>query len=440
MATPWRRRGHHFVSPYNFASEVTRGFHRLPGRRVEVFDSTIRKTHLVPGGKLTPRDQVRVAEMLAEAGVAGTFFNVFYDRARLKADPKAQEIQRGARAVSREVKGLKKIACLYAFPKGFEGKEACELALEAGADVLEPGIPASDLERAADVPGTSRRQLIEGMLRSIEYCKSLGVPVACNFTDVGRSDPEHLLEGIQGSIEAGASEIRLTDSYGSLSPDGARYLARLVRQSLRRPVPVMIHIHNDYGLATAATVAAALEGCNVDVTVNGLGDKGGFAALEEVVLSLELQYGARTGVRLGKLYALSNLVEQLTGIRRAPIKAVVGSDIFHVEADAAVARLLRGEVSLDDPGARVVTRTYDPALVGRARTIVWGRTTLAGQALREKIRQMGLRASDAQIARIASAIRRRLDAKRRYPVWLEEREVETICRRVAGRRRQRPSR
>lgn len=433
MPAPWRRHGHHFVSPYNFASAVTRTFHLLPGRRVEVFDSTIRKMHLVPGGKLSPGDQVRIAQGLAEAGVAGTFFNFFYDRARLKADPKAQEIQRGARAICREVKGLKKIACLYAFPKSFEGKEACELALEAGVDVLEPGIPVSDLERKADVPGTSRARIIDGMVRAIGYCKGLGAPVACNFTDVGRSEPAHLLEGITCSIDAGASEVRLTDSYSSLSPDGARYLARLVRKHLRRPVPIMIHIHNDYGMASAATVAAALEGCNADVTVNGLGDKGGFAALEEVVLALELLYGIRTGVRLQKLSALSNLVERLTGIRRPPIKAVVGSDILHVEADAAVARLLQGKVTLDDPGARVVTRTYDPAIVGRDRTIVWGRTTLSGHALREKTRRMGLRCSDAQIARIAAALRRRLDAKRRYPVWLEEREVEAICRRVLGR-------
>lgn len=434
MATPWRRRGHHFVSPYNFAPEVTGTFHLLPGRRVEVFDSTIRKVHLVPGGKLTPGDQVRVAKGLAEAGVSGTFFNFFYDRARLKADAKAQEIQRGARAICREVKGIKTIACLYAFPKGFEGKEACELALEAGVDVLEPGIPITDLERRADVPGTSRQRIIDGMVRAIEYCKGLGAPVACNFTDVGRSDPAHLLEAVKCSIEAGASEVRLTDSYSSLSPDGARYLARLVRKSLRRPVPVMIHIHNDYGMASAATVAAALEGCNVDVTVNGFGDKGGFAALEEVVLALELLYGIRTGVRLDKVSALSNLVEQLTGIRRAPIKAVVGSDIFHVEADAAVARLLQGKVTLDDPGARVVTRTYDPAIVGRDRTVVWGRTTLAGQAIREKARRMGFRGSDAQIAQIAAAIQRRLEAKRRYPVWLEERGVEALCRRVLARK------
>jgi isopropylmalate/homocitrate/citramalate synthase len=432
MATPWRRRGHHFVSPYNFAPEVSRALRLGPGRRVEVFDSTIRKAHIVPGGKLAPADQVRIAEGLAEAGVAGTFFNYFFDRARLAAEPKAQEIHRGARAICRRLPGLKKIACLYAFPKGFEGKEACELAMEAGVDVLEPGIPASDLERAADIPGTSRERLLEGVERSIEYCRGLGVAVACNFTDVGRADPRHLLEGLRRAIAAGAGEVRLTDSYGALSPDGARYLARLVRRALPRSVPVTIHLHDDFGMASAATVAAALEGCHPDVTVNGFGDKGGFAALEEVVLALELLYGVRTGVRLEQLSALSNLVERLTGIRRAPIKAVVGSDIFHVEADAAVARCLRGEVSLDDPGARVVARTYDPAIVGRQRTIVWGRTTLGGQALREKTRRMGLRCSEAQIGRIAAVIRRRLDAKRRYPVWLTEREVEAICRRVAG--------
>ncbi|MBI1983627.1 MAG: hypothetical protein HYS61_05455, partial [Acidobacteria bacterium] len=359
-----------------------------PGQRVQFYDSTLRKALLVPGGKLSPANQVRIAERLAEAGVSGLFYNYFYDGKILKHQEKARENQRGSTAVARKVPGLRKIACLYAFPQGFVGGEACQLALEAGMDVLEPGIPASDLEREAGVPGTSRNQLIDNMVKCIEYCKALGVPVSANYTDVGRADPEHFVGMVNAAIDVGVTEVRLTDSYSSMSPEGTRYLVRMLRKNLRKPVPLTIHIHDDYGVATAATIAAALEGAHVDTTVNGLGDKGGFAATEEVAVALEFLYNVRTVIKLEKLKSLSDLVVELTGIPREPIKAIVGSDIFHVEGDSAVARLLKGKVTFDDPSARANVRTYDPALVGRCRTLVWGRTTLDGAAIREKSRAM----------------------------------------------------
>lgn len=433
METPWRKPAHHYVSPFNFAPEIVQEIKVRPGERVQFYDSTIRKALLVPGGKLSPEGQVRIAEKLAETGVSGLFYNYFYDRKILNGQERAQENQRGSTAVSRAVPGMRKIACLYAFPRDFNGEEACQLALEAGMDVLEPGIPASDLEREADVPGTSRERLIERMVKCIEYCKSLGVPVSANYTDVGRADPEHFVDMVNAAIDAGVSEVRLTDSYSSMSPEGARYLVRMLRKNLRKPVPLMLHIHDDYGLASAAAVAAALEGAHVDSTVNGFGDKGGFAATEEVAVALEFLYDVRTVIKLENLKALSDLVVELTGIPREPIKAVVGSDIFHVEGDGGVARLLRGEVTLDDPGARVVARTYDPALVGRTRTRVWGRTTLGGAAITEKLKSMKLDCSGAQIARITAEIEKRLSAQPNYPCWVEEAEVERICRDVAAR-------
>lgn len=154
--------------------------------------------------------------------------------------------------------------------------------------------------------------------------------------------------------------------------------------------------------------------------------------MEEVALALEILYNVRTVIKLEKLKSLSDLVVKLTGIPREPIKAVVGSDIFHVEGDSTVARLLRGEVTVDDPGARLVARTYDPSLVGRTHTKVWGRTTLDGGAIREKVRMLNLKCSEEKIARITEEIGRRVNAKRRYPCWIEEQEVENICHKIVS--------
>jgi isopropylmalate/homocitrate/citramalate synthase len=123
-------------------------------------------------------------------------------------------------------------------------------------------------------------------------------------------------------------------------------------------------------------------------------------------------------VKLEHLKALSDIVAKLTGIGRQPTKAVVGADIFHVEADGAVARLLREDISIDDPGARVVARTYEPKLVGRTRIKVWGRTTLGGEAIREKIKPMRLKYTDARVARVSEEIKRRLAAKPHFHAGL----------------------
>jgi len=407
-----------------------------PGRRaVRFYDSTLRKSLLLPGGRLKPAAHVRIAEALVEAGVAGIFYNMLYDRRRLADDPKAQENQAAVRAVARRFTSVRRVACLYAFPASFDWKQACELSLEAGLDMLEPGIPISDAERKADLPGVSRSAVAERLIEAIAYCRSLGVDASANFTDVGRADPEHLVKVARMAVDAGAAALRLSDSYSALSPEGVHNLVRLVRAGVGKRVPLMVHIHDDYGMASAATVAAALEGCDVDTTVGGLGDKGGFAALEEVALALKLLYGMPITLRLDRLPALARRVESETGLPVGPTKAVIGRDIFNVEHDAAVARLLRGTVTFDDPGARVVSRTFDPALIGRQRTLIWGQTTLGGAATRTKLEQLRLPTDAATVARVNGAIRRRLSTRDRYPCWISEAEVEGLCRRLAAPRR-----
>src|SRR5262245_28435225 len=131
----------HFVSPFNFI-----GLERPRSRRkVRFYDSTLRKALLVPGGRLSPDAHVRIAEKLVDAGISGVFYNMLYDRRILAREQKAQENQAAASAVAKRFTGIRRIACLYALPRNFDWKEACDLSHEAGLDVLEPGIPVSDI-------------------------------------------------------------------------------------------------------------------------------------------------------------------------------------------------------------------------------------------------------------------------------------------------------
>src|SRR5579864_62533 len=108
METPWRKPDHHYVSPFNFAPEIRKDIKVKPGEKVKFYDSTIRKALLVPGGKLSPESQVRIAEALQNAGVGGLFYNYFYDRKVLKGENRAQENQAGSTAVARAVPDMRK--------------------------------------------------------------------------------------------------------------------------------------------------------------------------------------------------------------------------------------------------------------------------------------------------------------------------------------------
>jgi isopropylmalate/homocitrate/citramalate synthase len=141
-------------------------------------------------------------------------------------------------------------------------------------------------------------------------------------------------------------------------------LVRLLRGIVGADVEIGIHCHDDYGLATANTLAGVRAGADViDTVVGGLGDKAGIGATEELVMALEVLYDVRTGVRIESLYDLSRTVAEVFGIRYAPNKAVIGDNIVRHEIDSHLNTLLRGYWW--------AWESMQPALFGRQRSLEW---------------------------------------------------------------------
>src|SRR5690606_6951416 len=163
-------------------------------------------------------------------------------------------------------------------------------------------------------------------------------------------------------IEAGADRLAFCDTVGVLVPEVA---ADIFSRLSRLEAPISIHCHNDFGMATANTVAALRAGASqAHVTVNGIGERAGNASLEEVVMALESLYQIDTGIRCKDIYQLSRTVSQMTGLLVAPNKAIVGENAFTHEAGIHVHGLLAD------------TKTYEPMQpenVGRKRRIVLGK-------------------------------------------------------------------
>ncbi|MEM1622775.1 MAG: homoaconitate hydratase [Sulfolobales archaeon] len=301
-----------FVSPLNFDDEVRKKL-ELP-ERVVIHDTTLRDGEQQAGVVFRRDEKVRIAIALDEAGV---------DR-----------IEAGMPSVSRDdfdaVKEIAKLglkARVMAFSRCL--KQDVDLAIKAEVPGVVMELPSSKhiIEYGYRIPEDSAIKMV---VEAAEYAKKHGLFVTLLAIDSTRADYE-FLKKVVNSVQDFMDSLTIADTFGVASPFAMEYLTRQVKSLTKKPVEV--HPHNDFGLAVANALAAVASGASaVHVTVNGIGERAGNAALEETVLALELLLGVRTNVKLDKLYELSKLVEQLSGVKLPPHKPVVGDSPFRVES------------------------------------------------------------------------------------------------------------
>ncbi len=259
--------------------------------------------------------------------------------------------------------------------------------------------------------GWTPEQLVESAVRAIDYAKDHGLQTIFFTVDGTRADLGFLTELLQRlERETKVDGFTIADTYGSLTPEAARFLFRHLRSRLSRPLE--FHGHNDFGLATATSIAALSAGAEVvHVSVNGIGERAGNASLEEVVLSLHLLYGQRTNVKLERLYGLSKLVERLTGFRLAPNKAVVGDRVFTRESGIGVAGWLKYPLG---------SEAFSPELVGNRPAVIIGKKS-GRHALEYKLRELGVgnRLSEEKLEAILREVKRR-SLEKKGPLTDEE--------------------
>jgi isopropylmalate/homocitrate/citramalate synthase len=195
--------------------------------------------------------------------------------------------------------------------------------------------------------------------KSVRFAKEHGLYCAFFAVDATRARLEFLKQAYNYAIDSGADELVLVDTTGVAMPQAMFYLTTQVKSWFK--VPLAVHCHNDFGLATACSLAALQAGANsVHVTVNGLGEKSGNTDISDMALALAGLYGAKTNLKLDKLYPLSKLVQEATGIPVSPFKAVVGETVYVRETGSSVAQVMTYPPSVEG---------YAPELVGRERDI-----------------------------------------------------------------------
>lgn len=294
---------------------------------VRISDTTLRDGLQTPGLHLEPSQKVVIARALAQAGVHSIDCGF----------PAASQSEfDGVRAIGEAVDGP--LLSAHSRTK----REDIDRSAEALAGVspfkraITLFIGTSPLHREHKHEMT-KAQLLRTVVEAIEYASSSFELISFGPEDASRTEPEFLNEVYRAAIEAGALSIGFTDTVGILTPDKVAGALKRIQDGVPNIGDAMIgvHFHNDLGLATANALAAVKAGAHmVQGTINGIGERAGNTAIEEVVVALTLhqeEFGRAVGVDPGRLYALSQLVADLTGFRPAPNKAVVGRNMFRTE-------------------------------------------------------------------------------------------------------------
>ncbi len=316
-------------------------------RKPILYDTTLRDGEQTPGVSFNVKGKVEIALLLEECGLEEI-------EAGFPAISKDEE--EAVRAVSKAVSKSKVLCLCRAL------KSDVELALKCDVDGVIIFAPSSDIHLKWKLK-MSAESLLGCVLEVIEYARSHGIFVQFTCEDATRTPLERLLKFYSSAIEWGANRVGVADTVGCITPSGMRLLIGELSKSLNKPIAV--HCHNDFGLATANTLAAYEAGATaLSVSVNGLGERCGNASLEEVALALYCLYGVDPGIDFKKLNKLSQRVAELSKLRPWPLKPVVGLHAFMHESGIHVAAVLENPFTYE---------AYSPSIVGRERAIKFGK-------------------------------------------------------------------
>jgi 2-isopropylmalate synthase len=295
-------------------------------RRITIFDTTLRDGEQSPGIVLQPQQKAEIAEQLERLGV---------DVIEAGFPASSPGDFEGVREVAQAV-GTPTVAALARTRKD-DVDAAVEAVSEANRSRVHVFIATSALHMERKL-GLEPEEVVEQVQWSVAYAAGRADEVQFSAEDATRSNPAFLARVCREAIHAGATMINLPDTVGySLPTEHGEFLRELRGLCPELAgVQVSVHCHDDLGLAVANSLAGVEAGAGqVECTVNGIGERAGNAALEEIVMALRVRasaYGAETGIAVGEIGRASALVSRLTGYSVQRCKAVVGANAFAHEA------------------------------------------------------------------------------------------------------------
>jgi 2-isopropylmalate synthase len=356
------------------------------GKRVIVFDTTLRDGEQSPGASMNLTEKLEVARALEFLGV---------DVIEAGFPITSQDDFAAVRAIARTLKQATVCGLARCVAKDID--RAAEAVAGARRPRIHVFLATSKIHREHKLHKTSReilRLAVEGVRRA----KAAVADVQFSPEDATRTEPDFLAEVVEAVIDAGATTVNITDTVGWALPERFRTLIEDLFTEVRNigKAVIAVHCHDDLGLAVANTLAAVQAGARqVEVTVNGIGERAGNAPLEEVVMALGTRPdafgGCRTGIRTKLLYPTSRLVSRVTGLVVGRNKPIVGENAFAHESGIHADGVLK---------KRATYEIMDPRSVGVAQSrLVLGKHSGRHQ-FRERLKGLGFRLSRERADRL----------------------------------------
>ncbi|MEW6243868.1 MAG: pyruvate carboxyltransferase [Bacillota bacterium] len=311
--TPWKT-DKWFVSPWNYAEEVRSQLSFA--EKIKLHDVSLRDGEQQAGLIFSADEKIRIAEKLAEVGV--------------------HRIEAGMPAVSSEdEKAIKEIVKRNLGPEIFAfGRcmvDDIKRAVDCGVTGVVVEIPSSEhiIEYAY---GWSLNKAIDLSIKATLYAKEQGLYTVFFPIDASRAEMNWCLDLLtKVATEGHMDALAVVDTFGGLSPSAVPYLIRKVKERIDKPVEV--HFHDDFGMGSANTVLALAAGAEVaHTTITAIGERAGNAAYEDVALTLLTMYGVDLGLKYEKIYELSKMVREISGLGLRQNRAIVGDLIYKIES------------------------------------------------------------------------------------------------------------
>jgi 2-isopropylmalate synthase len=365
--------------------------------RIIVFDTTLRDGEQSPGATMTTHEKVRMARALEKLGV---------DVLEAGFPVSSPDDFRAVRTIGEEVQGPIVAALARAHPRDVD--TAAEALASAARPRIHVFLATSPVHLARKLR-ISEEECVEQAVAAVRRARRHTDDVEFSAEDATRTPLPFLTRVVQAVIEAGATTVNLPDTVGYAHPSEIGRMISTIRRDAdgAHDVVLSVHCHDDLGLATANTLAGIEAGARqVECTVNGIGERAGNAALEEIVMALQVRSdltGAETGIDTTQLYPASRLLARLTGIHPQPNKAIVGRNAFAHEAG------IHQDGVLKEPGTYEI---MDPRMVGIPRNrLVLGKHS-GRHALKRRYAELGHELEEEELKRAYAGFKELADRKK----------------------------
>ncbi len=377
--------------------------------KIKIFDTTLRDGEQAPGIALSSDDKVRIAMALDDLGVdimeAG-----FAASSEIEKD------------TLRKIKDFGPECTVCSLARSVRGD--VDAVIDTGVDYVHTFIATSDLHMQYKLKMTPD-QVLERAVDTVEYARAHGLQVQFSCEDATRSDLDFLKKVYKAVEDAGACSINIPDTVGVIVPQGMKYLVSEIHKTVK--IPIAVHCHNDMGLAVANSIAAVEAGAEIcHATFNGIGERTGNAALEEIAVNLFANYGAET-IDLTKIGPTSKLIERITGFPIAYNKPIVGRNAFAHESGIHVHGVMANALTYEP---------FKPEMVGADRHIIIGKHSGA-HSVKGRLEELKVKFPEDHIPELMAAIKEiaiggkeiddaELVAIAEHVLWKKETKKQTV--------------